>query len=330
MNSDIRIIERDLNRKLNSTSSWLNNDTTKDIVEVAFADVSTLVGNSRSSTEGDRWCGGSFESICRWVREGAPHYKKQMHELMEEIVLPEDYVRPEMKARRKRRRGEFGNELDIHEVNQGRSDRAWDQVHKEVVPTQGNRLVHMIVDLSANAGVAARDAFYRGAAALRIYDALQRMGKSIAISAYYSAVQNYHPHLTVVNGKRFAGKSGALMASVRVKEYGQPLDEDRLAAVLSMPFLRHCLFTAPYRGTGISEQSHLGFPVSDYNLLTDAAQQDVNVGGSTVVIGQAFTRTMAQQTVDKFLETYVKADAKVDGFTAKEMMSSWGGGDVWT
>lgn len=309
----MRRIDRKLNRKLSSTFGKVD---VRSIHEVAFDDVAEIMKYARRSSGGDRWAGASFEHVQEWTQRGAPDLVRRLNEMLSEIELPEDYTRPETQRRRRRIKGDFGNELDIHACYQGRADRAWDRLHVEAVPTQGNRLVHVLVDLGAAAVVTAYDGLWRAAAALRIYDALVRLGKSVAISVYDSGAGMTTDRLP-------DNINGAMLTSVRVKDYGQPMREEMLAAVCVVPFLRHVMFSAPFRATGITPTHNLGFPISDYELRTDAAEQDLQHGGSVTVVGQAFSYEMAQQTVTNFLETYVRPDSKVRGYTAEEQVHNW-------
>lgn len=310
----MRRITRKIDRRLSCTFGYKD---VQSLLEVAFEDVPEAVSRATGlDRHGARWCGATWQQTREWTTHGAPQLAERLSGMLARIELPEDYTRPEMQRRRRRTRGDFGNEVDIHAVYQGRCDRAWDRMHVEAVPTEGNRLVHVVIDLSAAAVVSAYDGLWRAAAAMRIYDALLRLGKSVAISVYDAGIH-------MMESPMEDNPNGTMMVSVRVKDYGQPLREDMLAATTVMPFLRHVLYTAPFNGTGIQPSGNLGFPISDYGLRTDAAEQDMQHGGACVVIGQAYSQEMAQEMVDKFLRTYVHSDAEVEGFTPHEQTMAW-------
>lgn len=308
----MRIIEREINRRLHSTYGQF---LCRRMTEVAYDSVEeTLAAAKDGGGSGPYWAGATLEQVKRWAEEGAPQMRDEMLSRVDSIQLPDDFMRPELLKRRRRMRGDSGNELDIQRVYQGRLDIAWEKTVTEHVKTVGNRLVHIVVDLSASAGVDWQDGVWRGACVLRIYDALVRMGKSIAISGYYASQSGF-------NDSRYPEHA---MVSTRIKNYGEPIREDRLAAFSSLPFMR-CAIFGVMRNSGIRTAPGLGGPISDYELRTHSAEQDIEGGGATVVVGQAFSRDMAQRTVDKFIETYVRPDAKVEGFTGDEQMASWGG-----
>ena len=98
--------------------------------------------------------------------------------------------------------------------------------------TVGNKLVHVNINLGASAGTSCEAGLWRGAAAMRIYDVLMRMGKSVAISGSYCSYEAFD-------------RGGHAMVSCRLKEYGEPLRPDRLAAMVTLGFMRHYLM---YRG----------------------------------------------------------------------------------
>ncbi len=314
----MRHIDRKQNRRVRATFGDSGAQTMR---EFAFEDITELASFSEPWNGGReiQWCGASHGEVMEWVTKGAPHLRTRLLAMMERIQLPEDYTRPEVHRRRRRIKGDFGNELDIHACYQGRSDRAWDKLHVEQAPTEGNRLVHVCIDLVASAGVSAYDGMWRAAAAMRILEALVSMGKSIAISGYYAVRYGVMPPHGFPNNP-----DGDIMTSVRLKDYGQPLREDVLAAATIIPFFRQVMLTVPYgpRLRYRPTRGH-GYPISDYKLKTDAAERDEDVGGSTVVIGQAFSEDMAKRTVEKFLDTYVRAEHDVKGYSARDQVINW-------
>lgn len=311
----MRHIDRPMHRNMRTSAG---DQMIQVLREVAFEDVGEMVSCSYPIDGGARWAGATHGEVCSWATRGAPELRSRLLGMMERIPLPDDYTRPELHRRRRRVRGDFGNELDIHAAYQGRCDRAWDRLHVEQVATEGNRLVHVCIDLAATVGVNAYDGLWRAAAAMRILEALVSMGKSIAISAYFGG------HRTVAVPELPGNPHGDVLATVRLKDYGQPLREDILAAATVIPFFRQIMLTAPFSDrTGLRATSNHGYAISDYALKTDAAEKDAAMGGSTVVIGQAFSEDMAQRTVTKFLETYVRSDSKVEGYSAADQVINW-------
>lgn len=307
-------IERVLDRKVRSTVGEAHVGKFLELDFGGVEDVLALASRGINKYADDGWAGASMRDLKEWSQHGSEWLRSEMLSRLEEIQLPDDVVRPELTRRRRRVRGDFGNELDIHAVNQGHADTAWDKTVIKEVDNHGNKLVHIVVDLSTSAGVRFSDGHWRGAAVLRIYEALLRMGKSVAVSCYYSSAGLFS------YGNSYA-RDG--MVSCRLKDYGETLREDRLAAFSSIGFLRTGMFRATWACPGESPCGSLGYPISDYRLLTKAAEQDQVGGGAVVVVGQAFTKELAEKTVANFIRQFINRDDRPEGLTAAEATSVW-------
>lgn len=307
--------ERKLNRKVKSTRGEV---FIKVLDEIAFDSVGDLLKNtSRKSedTAGMSWVGTrTLDELDKYVDDGWVDAEKQMNKMLESIAPPPAELRPELNRRRRRVKRDFGNEVDIHAINQGRMDRAWDATVVQEIETVGNKLVHINIMLGASAGVSFEDALWRGAAAMRIYDVLTRMGKSVAISGAYCSYQPMQD-------------GSSAMCSVRLKSYGEPLRTDRLAAMVTVGFMRQYLMMQGLRAHPTKKpKSHRGYPIDDYQLWTHAAEQDQNHGGAVVSIGHCFSQAQAQDVVDKFIKQYTK-DEKVEGLSAYEQVHGYRSSD---
>lgn len=284
------------------------------IDELAFDSIGDLLSNTRpykSASTSLSWLGvRDVKELDGYVEDGWPEMERRMNAMLKEIRPDPAELRPEINRKRRRVKRDFGNEVDIHAINQGRMDRAWDTTVVEEVPTVGNKLVHININLSASCGVAFDAGLWRGAAAMRVYDVLMRMGKSVAISGMYAAYLGYTDGTTGV-------------VSCRLKSYGEPLRADRLAAMVTLGFMRNYLM-----GRGMDAHPSKkaddcrGFPIDDYELLTRAAESDLEHGGAVVSIGQCFDRRQAQDVVDKFIRQYTR-DEKVESLTAYEQTKNW-------
>ena len=181
--------------------------------------------------------------------------------------------------------------------------------------TAGKDLVQINSNLSAHSDSKFDQGVWRGAAAMRIVDVLQRMGKSVAISG------------CCVSQNAFTDKSH-FMASVRLKAYGEPLRADRLAAMVTLGFFRiyfvsRAMDAHPTR----TPTGGRGYPIDDYSLLSYAAEEDKEHGGAVVSIGQCFNKTQAQNVVDKFIAQYTK-DEKVQGLSSYELTKNFTSGEA--
>ena len=132
-------------------------------------------------------------------------------------------------VRRRRVRGDAGDELDMQAVWRGDLNRAWSRTRR--ANRVGSRTVSIVIDLAASAGVTSDKLFWRGASALRLAQLLTESGYSVAL---YGAA-----------GVNRADSSGKLnMAQlVEIKSEDSPLDMDKLAALTAMAgFFRTSLF----------------------------------------------------------------------------------------
>lgn len=255
------------------------------------------------------WLGSQIrgvEDFFHQLEHGAPELRDRMMSMMDEIELPDGMTRPEMTRRRKRTRGDFGNELDIHAAMQGRFDRAWDKLVMEDRSTVGNKLVHMLIDCGLPSMMHADHALWRGAATMRIYEALVRMGKSVAVTVY-KGTKDMYPRSAIRHS----------MVSFPIKRYGEPLREEQLAIASSAAFAR-CVAMPSTSLTTEFIAGNMGYTVSDYQLRTHSAEEDETHGGAVVVIGKAFEREHAQKIIDDFVRQFVR-DETIDGMTRREL-----------
>lgn len=85
-------------------------------------------------------------------------------------------------VRRRRVRGDQGDELDIHSVYRGDLSRAWTRTRRQA--RQGtNRSVTIVCNICASASVDSERLFWRGASVLKLADALTTAGYSVRIVA---------------------------------------------------------------------------------------------------------------------------------------------------
>ncbi len=308
--------KRKLNRKVRSSRGEV---FIKTLDELAFDSVGDLLKNTKRKSSDDAgmsWTGTrTLDELDKYVDEGWLSAEKLMTKMLESIQPPPAELRPEMNRRRRRVRRDFGNEVDIHAIYQGRMDRAWDATEVEEIETVGNKLVHINIILGATAGVSFESALWRGAAAMRIYDVLMRMGKSVAISGSYCS---YQPMMD----------GSSAMVSCRLKAYGEPLRSDRLAAMVTVGFMRQYLMMQGLRAHPTKKpKHHRGYPIDDYQLWSHAAEQDQHHGGAVISIGHCFNKEQAQKVVDKFIRQYTK-DEKVEGLSAFEQVHGYRSSDA--
>jgi len=140
------------------------------------------------------------------------------------------------KAKRKKVRAEFGEEIDIHKVYQGQLDKAWSS-HKRIEIDVEHHLVTLFVDVGGLRNEKVSDSLWRAAVAVKVADDLIKAGKSVQV-VIGSSCTNLHSEAEVV------------MTSIVVKKYNEPLSMERLAAMSHLGFHRTFNFGARAFSTG--------------------------------------------------------------------------------
>lgn len=150
--------------------------------------------------------------------------------------------------RRRRVRGDQGDEIDMQAVWRGDLSRAWTRTRRQQ-RTGGTRNVTLICDVAGNCGMGADVMFWRGAAVLRVAEALTEAGYNVGIYAG-AATKN-------IDAK---GKCNACQL-VEIKATDAPLDLSSLAALTCMPgYFRTSLFAGI-----VAAADHFG-EEADYSL----------------------------------------------------------------
>lgn len=172
---------------------------------------------------GQKWYGApTVTELYKRFREGWAEGSRRLSEIATRDIHP-------VSIRRRRERAEFGDEVDMQSVYRGDLPRAWTRCRRRA--GSGVRSVTIVVNLGANCTVDADQMFWRGAAALRLADALVGSGYSIAIVGA-EACQRYD-----------SDSNNVLAQFVEIKAEDQPLDLDKLAALTAMPgYFRTTLF----------------------------------------------------------------------------------------
>lgn len=257
------------------------------------------------------WNGTSSRAeLDKYVRDGWPAMERRMLAKLDSIELPAAAQRVEIKRKRRRVKGDFGNEVDIHAIRQGKLDTAWTRTVMEQRETVGNRLVHVVINMAARSTDYFDDALWAGAAVLRIYEALTSMGKSVAI--------------TMTSGTHNRYSTGEMsFVSCRVKNYGEPMDTVKLASLVNLGFYRMYLMRhlAACHPT-LRRRYDGGMPADTYAVLPWSAQMDKEAGAAVVMIGRCYSESAAKQIVANFMAQYINPDAEVHGEFGRETVMS--------
>jgi len=149
---------------------------------------------------------------------------------------------------RAKRRGNFGDEVDVHSVLRGAFDRAWTSSTRAI--RKGTGILRLVVDIGANDHTSAEELRWRGIAGLALAEVMGKAGYSVEIVAGF-AIRN----LCATGNKK-------MMFTTVVKPRSTQADIGLLAATVALPgFFRTLGFAAVVRAAddqGVNVDSGLG------------------------------------------------------------------------
>ncbi len=195
----------------------------------------------------DAWLGiaGGAKASIDALTKGYPEGERAVREFHDKIRA--DLPRAEGHHRAKRR-GNFGDELDIHTVNRGACDRAWTSSTRAI--RKGTGILQLVVDVCANGSTSPDELRWRGIAGLSLSEVMARAGYSVEMVAAF-AVQNI-----------CSSMNRRVMTSIVVKPRGSQPDYGLLAATVALPaFFRVLGFTSIIRAAdqqGVNVDDGLG------------------------------------------------------------------------
>ena len=238
-----------------------------------------------------KWLGvDSFAEVERLTVEGWPEGAERIMQVAGELCIP-----PVLSVRRKRIRSDFGDELDIHAVNNGHLENAWFKMGKRNRVT--NRRITIVSTINASAATTPEELFWRGATCLALSNALIEAGYDVEI---IGAQITYGLDATY---------SKATALYFPVKHFDEPLVISDLAVVLALSgFFRTygwlSKFANPFKinhVTGWAEvPRHVGQIKADF----------ANSGSSVVAIDATI---MTKEAAMKWLErTIVEIQGKAE------------------
>lgn len=170
---------------------------------------------SKTGNEAQRWFGAPSCAVMKErLQKGWPEGVERLMKLaLENVPAPQS-------LRRKRVRSDFGDSLDMQRVYRGDLAQAWERTQKRA--SNNPPTITLLVNLSCLSDIKSDELFWRGAAVLRLTEALSIAGYNVAIwgtcasfNAYY-----YDRHANV--------------QFVPIKDSDSPLDISQLASVICM------------------------------------------------------------------------------------------------
>jgi hypothetical protein len=192
-----------------------------------------------------------------------------------------------LSVRRRRTRGDQGDEIDMQAVWRGDISRAWTRTRRQSRPAM--RQVNIVCNLGASAGTSSDTLFWRGASALRLAAALSEAGYNVGIYGGEAGDRTGTDKRDTTVGQ-----------FIEIKSPDMPLDVSALAAVTCMAgFFRTSLFAGIVVGCDLvndTASSSLGSP--NHNLAPLAAQ--VGLTGC-VFQPEVNSQTAAEEWIEKAL-----------------------------
>jgi hypothetical protein len=194
------------------------------------------------------WLGieGAAPAALAALTQGYPEGERAVMKFHEQIKA--DLPRAEGHHRAKRR-GSFGDELDVHAVNRGQLDKAWTSSTRAI--RKGTGILRLVVDVGANGHTSADELRWRGIAGLSLAEVMGRAGYSVELVAAFA-----------VRDICCAPANSRMMFSCVVKPRGSQPDYGLLAATVALPaFFRVLGFTSIIRACdrqGVTVDDGLG------------------------------------------------------------------------
>lgn len=163
----------------------------------------------------DDWLGASVDELNQRLSKGWPEGVRKLEQLATREINP-------VSIRRRRFRSDQGDEVDMQAVWRGDMSRAWTRTRRQS-RAGGFRTVTLICNLSDSAGVKASELYWRGAAVLKLADALTAAGYGVGI---YGSVNT---------SQCSEDNSVSQCQFVEIKATDAPLDLSQLASLTAMP-----------------------------------------------------------------------------------------------
>jgi hypothetical protein len=254
------------------------------------ANIATLRSGMDDTSE--RWLGHSKGPVAHMglIRDGWPEYADAVRAAARVIEAGLDLSTVTAMTmdvrRRKRMRRDSGDTLHMTRVWSGDLEHAWDKPERTPRRSPSQRYATVYIDLVAASYRKAGEGIWRAACAAKLNDLFTSAGISTEVWVGDSVAHAY-PDATA-----FARHT---WVAVKAKDFMQPLNEDRLAALSSVGTLRTLGFmqlaAAPYRiSSGFGMPSNRGLPLP----LRERQER----GERVIRIGECWSMHEAQREID--------------------------------
>lgn len=242
-------------------------------------------GKPETTATGVHWFGvyGGREGVNNALKNGWPEGLARAKKTFGDFALPHIPT-----VRRRRTRGDFGDNLDIHRVNSGNLDRAWDRMSRENGAMVAGSHLTVVVELTTAWFEDVDSVFWRGAATALAVDALQESGRNVQIIAVAALTELGH------------SKYDALEVAVEVKPFDQPMNTDAVIAATGLAGTFRTLF---FHAVACSTDA----PLSDsIGVVRDMSNERLTeeFGQCVIVPKDTNTKGKAQTFLDELGERY--------------------------
>ena len=191
------------------------------------------------------------------------------------------------KRKRRRIKADHGNSVDIHAVMQGRLDRAWDGQKFEERVLHANKNVHLVINCSLNSSVEAKDAEWRSAATIAIYNELTRQGKSVAV------------YMVRTSSNMFKEFNGICTLMAPIKRLGERMSMEHMAAWTSATFTRSAMMYKYSNSIpGVSPTYGYGF-AQNWEVYPHSLAKLADAGQAVVYVPHCFSEYAAKAAIER-------------------------------
>lgn len=220
--------------------------------------------------------------------QGWPEGAERVRQLLADVEVPEP-----VNIRRKLRRGDQGDELDIHAVYRGALDRAW--TRRQRTHHRSRMTVRLALQLGGSKMMSQEEMFWRGAAVAKLTEALEDAGYGVELMCAESTQQGW--------------RGDELHQLFCLKDAGTPLNLEQVAGVVcNAGFFRTWCFRGMYAITeatlvhSTSETIVGESYVNHVNLLEDPEYRLGDDGTPTFVVPfNVDNHATAKQFIDQVL-----------------------------
>lgn len=191
-----------------------------------------------------------------------------MIDQLNQLIQIKDNINEVPILRRKKVNKQFGDELDIHKVYQGKLDTAW-RTTERVEFDQEHHLITLLIDIGGNCNIDAKDTLWVAASCLKVVSDIERSGKSVQIIVGGAATT------VTTNGSD-------MTVTCTVKKYNEHLSVERLAAMSHIGFYRSACFI----GKTLNQEKlqwNLGYSATLQQLVPIPIQDEINNGKTKIV-----------------------------------------------